>query len=42
MPAPPGAGFLTEEDLMFHPITIAFGSKILFNAVKLQPGVPED
>jgi hypothetical protein len=42
MPASPGAGFPTNADLMFNPITIAFVSKVLFNAVKLKPGVPED
>ena len=41
-PVLPGAGFPTNEDLMFNPITLGFGSKVLFNAVKLKPSVPED
>ncbi|HEX5629226.1 MAG TPA: hypothetical protein VFX72_06600, partial [Usitatibacteraceae bacterium] len=27
---------------MFHPISIPFGSKMLFNTVKLKPGVQMD
>jgi hypothetical protein len=29
-----------KEKSMFDPISITFGSKVLFNAVKLKPSVP--
>jgi len=33
---------LLEEDDMFGPITLPFGAKMLFNTVKLKPGVTFD
>src|SRR2546427_11967681 len=37
--APTEAARLVQEDDMFGPITLPFGAKMLFNTVKLKPGV---
>jgi len=36
------ASRLIEEEDMFGPITLPFGAKMLFNTVKLKPGVTFD
>jgi hypothetical protein len=40
--APASAGCFGQEDDMFGPITLPFGAKMLFNTVKLKPGVSFD
>src|SRR3989475_9476046 len=37
--APDSVARFSQEDDMFGPITLPFGAKMLFNTVKLKPGV---
>src|SRR6478736_3376248 len=37
--ARPSVGRSLSEDIMFGPITVPFGAKMLFNTVTLKPGV---